>query len=173
MTIDLKEEIINIMKSYNTEKYNETIELFYIKHKEHITSQNFIKELEIILNKKDSDELDFALYIISIYGLLNEDFSLVLCKLLEENWHYKHEDIAFMLQELKSPKAVDSLYVAAITEYDYLSYSDAQPLAVKCIHALGDIGTPEAKYKLQLLLRYFSNNTAITDKITKQLLKFR
>ena len=56
-----------------------------------------------------------------------------------------------ILQELKIPSTIDTIYNAALLKLDYLGYSETAPLARKCIHVLGKFGTDEAKEKLKLL----------------------
>jgi len=62
-----------------------------------------------------------------------------------------HEDIASLLQGIRSPGSIDELYKTALTRFDYLDYDDSYSLARKCIHALGDINTAESKEKLAML----------------------
>lgn len=88
--------------------------------------------------------------------------NLILC-----GWHKQHENIAMILQRLKSPKSVDYLYTTINKKYSYLDYDDNYALAVKCIWALGDIGNKEAKEYLKKLLN--SENEIIIDNARKQL----
>ena len=74
-----------------------------------------------------------------------------LCSLLGADWHDEHEDIATALQDVRAPETVDCLYMAATRRLAYLEYNDSAALAVKCVWALHDIGTPEAVERLQLL----------------------
>jgi len=60
-------------------------------------------------NEKNADDVEFSLYIGFAFDLFTEDFVDILCKLIEAEWHFRHEDIASILQRLKSPKAVNSL----------------------------------------------------------------
>ncbi|MFY0602135.1 MAG: hypothetical protein JXR03_20840 [Cyclobacteriaceae bacterium] len=110
------------------------------------------------------------------YGLLlgfnfsfpeKQDFINVLSSLLLQEWHYKHEDIARILQKLKSPESVDSLYQAVNTDYEYLEYNNCEALIVKCAYALGDINTEEAREKLRLMSE--SDNEIIQEAGKKQL----
>lgn len=81
----------------------------------------------------------------------SDEYVPALVELLGEKWHCFHEDVVRTLQNLKDSRAVDALYEEAHSEYDYLDYDDCYGLARKCTWALADIGTPEAKVKLQLL----------------------
>lgn len=75
----------------------------------------------------------------------------VLLTLLEQNFHHRHEDIISTLQELKDPRASQSLYKAALVTHDYLDYDEHFGLARKCTWALADIGTTEARSLLKQL----------------------
>lgn len=84
-----------------------------------------------------------------------------------ESWHYRHEDIASLLQDAKSPTSIDALNKAVMTKFGYLDFDDSYALAVKCIWALGEIGTPEAMDKLTKLSK--SDNKIIRDNAINQL----
>jgi hypothetical protein len=81
----------------------------------------------------------------------DQDIDLIptLIEFLRASWHYHHEDIAFTLQQLRDPRAIEALYETALTKHDYHAYDDGHALARKCTWALADIGTPEALEKLQ------------------------
>lgn len=74
-----------------------------------------------------------------------------LIGLLRSAAHYRHEDVARWLQDLRDPRAVDALHAAALTKYEYLAYDDSHAFARKCTWALADIGTPAAQDALGLL----------------------
>jgi len=118
------------------------------------------------LCKKDAEAIEY---------LIDEnDFSKdcvvfveILCQLLEENWHIKHEDIALILQEAKDARAIEALYNTAQKKLDYLDYDDTCQLSRKCIWALWQIGTEEAVEKIKLLAE--SNDKVIGNYAIKQL----
>jgi hypothetical protein len=99
--------------------------------------------------KKDADGVERALGI--AFQNLSPVFVPILITLLSAPWHHRHEDVARALQELKDPRAIDSLYQAAFVRYDYLAYDEFFGLARKCTWALADIGTSEAKARLTQL----------------------
>lgn len=86
---------------------------------------------------------------------------------MKEPWHHQHEDIATLLDFLKSPNSIECLYKITLTEFEYLSYDDSYALALKCIWALGNINTEESKQKLELLSK--SENEIIRQNARKQL----
>lgn len=125
------------------------------------------KLLASAYNEKNPDDVEYALMIAYKFNLITERYVDILCNLLESDWHYKHEDIARTLQELKSPKSIESLYRTALTKFDYLEYDNSYALARKCTWALGDINTNEAKKKLELLAE--SDDEEISNYAIKQL----
>jgi hypothetical protein len=109
------------------------------------------EELQQALVEKSELGVECALILGFIFGL-SPSWAPILCLLLEEDWHFSHEDIADALQNIRPSSAVDSLYRAALKKHDYLAYDESSALAVKCIWALHDIGTEEAIAKLKSLL---------------------
>ena len=74
-----------------------------------------------------------------------------LLELLAAPWHTSHEDIALALQKIRDPRSIDALHRTALTKLPYLDYNDSHALARKCTWALADIGTPEARTRLEAL----------------------
>ena len=116
-----------------------------------VTASHVIALLQTAYSEHNADDVEFSLYVGFCFGLFADEFAEILCKLIIADWHYRHEDIASILQKLKIPSTVESLYTAALLNLEYLEYSDTAPLARKCIWALGDIGTDEAKERLESL----------------------
>ena len=120
------------------------------------------KEIESASKKENADELEDAITLIFIpIAKLNS--------LLLEHWHYKHEDIASLLQDAKSESSVDYLYKAVKEKYDYLLFDDSYALAVKCIWGLGKINNESSRLRLSQLCRLdvdiISNNASNQLKI--------
>lgn len=107
------------------------------------------RELEASLEIKDSDNVECLLIFGSVFGF-TQDCADILCRLLVQDWHASHENIARELKVFKYPGAVDYLFKAALTHYQYIASEYA--LGVKCIYALYEIGTDNAREKLQLLI---------------------
>jgi hypothetical protein len=94
----------------------------------------------------------FELALTSAYQLgLTRDLAGPLTQALLMGWHTRHEDVARALQTLKDPVAVDALFEAALSKHDYLEYDEFFGLARKCTWALADIGTVDAKRRLERL----------------------
>lgn len=123
---------------------------------------------ETVCNE-DGEMLEYLVYSLflceSAINLSN--YNGILNKLIVSTWHEQHENIAMLLQKFKSPTSVDVLYETATKEFKYLEYDEAYALAVKCIWALGDIGTEQAKEQLELLLN--SSNHIIKENAQKQI----
>ena len=79
---------------------------------------------------------------------LNKDDTRVLIHLLSQRWHHSHEDIAMMLEEIKDPSSVDSLYKRAL---DIPDYDDGRSMVKKCIWALVSINTDESWEKIKAI----------------------
>lgn len=107
--------------------------------------------LESAYNSKNDEDVEYALFIVFAFNLFSDAFLEILCNLIIVDWHFQHEDICLILQKIKSPNSVNALYKASLLNLEYLSYSDASPLARKCVWALGGIKTEESKEKLELL----------------------
>jgi hypothetical protein len=78
------------------------------------------------------------------------DIVATLVALLRAPSHYRHEDVARYLQELRDPRAIEALFETAHVNHAYLEHSPGV-LARKCTWALADIGTPEAYERLRTL----------------------
>ena len=129
---------------------------------------NYFRQLlKEAYDEKNSYDVDYLIYIGFTFNLFTEEYVEILCKLIEASWHEQHENIATLFQFLKSTKSIESLYKTAITHFEYLDYDDSYALAVKCIWALGDINTIEARKKLELLSE--SDNEIIRNNALKQL----
>lgn len=125
--------------------------------------KNLIKE---VCNQKNSENLEYLLNLLSRFYKFNKDDVEFFCILLNYNWHFLHENIVFILQQLRAPKSIETLYQTAKKEYEYLDYDDSHSLARKCMFALGNIGTPEAIEKLKLLSQ--SPNTDLHEYANEQ-----
>lgn len=82
---------------------------------------------------------------------LDLDVVPTLVELLRAPWHTRHEDTARWLQQLRDPRAVDALFDIATTKFPHFEHDNSYALARKCTWALADIGTPEARTKLEAL----------------------
>jgi len=130
----------------------------------------FYDLLETAFLEKSPDDVEFSLIAVGSFGYLTTEYIGLLIKLMDSDWHHEHETIASIFQDFKSPETVDCLYRAALKEFEYLAYDDAHALAIKCIWALLEIHTEEAREKLELLAQ--SDIEAIRERALKRLGEF-
>ena len=143
---------------------NQVVEKFDL---DGLTPDVFIsKEIESASNKENADELEDAITLIFIFDEKNIPIAK-LNSLLLEHWHYRHEDIASLLQDAKSESSVDYLYKSIKQKYNYLMFDDSCALAVKCIWGLGDINNEASILKLLKLCK--SDINVIRDNASAQL----
>jgi len=119
------------------------------------------------LVNKDPFMTEEALILIFAAQFYDDILCPTLCSLLNENWHYKHEDIASLLKDINDPSAVNCLYSATELHFEYLNYDDTFQFARKCIKALAAIGNENAIDKLRLLTT--SENSVISAYAKKEL----
>ncbi len=108
--------------------------------------------LEDAYQKRNADDLQCALTIGFTFGFVPEHTG-VLCRLIESDWHYSHEDVVSALENLRTPDAVEALFRATQWIPKSLEYDESRALASKAIWALGKIPGPQAKTKLEALAR--------------------
>ncbi len=116
---------------------------------------------------QDSESIEDGIYLLFAYENYSSSFVDILNKLMLCEWHKEHENIAMLLQRLKSPKSIGVLYETANKQFKYLEYDEFFALAVKCIWGLGDIGTLESYIKLETLSK--SENEIIKENALKQM----
>jgi len=106
------------------------------------------------------------MYSIGIFGLFPKyslNFVKSFSELSREEFHEEHEDIASYFQSLHLPQTIDTVYELA-KKY---RWDDNFALVRKCCFTLGDINTPKAKEKLELLLQ--SDEEMIRKHVMEQL----
>ncbi|MBD2785034.1 HEAT repeat domain-containing protein [Xenorhabdus sp. DI] len=162
--IENKKELIESFLSISVDKKR-----FKEKYIDCFGEINICHELELSILNKDADAIDLFLYFGAVIGYNYSCISL-LNKLILMQWHYKHEDLAMILQHYKHPSSVDALYQVSGFELEYLDFDDSYALAVKCIWGLGDIGTPEAFEKLKVLSE--SDNEVVRENSINQLKRY-
>jgi hypothetical protein len=123
--------------------------------------------------EKNAEDLECSFYLLAFNSkiIFQNEFIDLLIKLLREEWHYQHENMVMMLQEIKSRLSIDVLYETTFAKFDYLNYDDTYSLGRKCVHALGDINTEESKEKLRLIVN--SNIAILKEKAEKQLYYYK
>ena len=165
------------MKTKNNKLLNIMIELMKSKNKNEIKNKFNIsdkekvkiikKGLEEAYDEKDEDKLYYVCSAIWEFNLHTEEWIDILCKLSKENWHNEHEDFASYFQEMRLPRTIDCIYELATSNFEKYRWDDNFALVRKCCFALGDINTPKAKEKLELLLQ--SDEEMIREHAMEQL----
>ena len=110
-------------------------------------------ELEKAYIEKNEKNVNILILAIFVFNLYSEDFIDILCRLSKEEWHNEHETIASIFQWIHLPQTIDCIYELAISDFEKYRDDEYCQLVEKCCYALGDINTPKAKEKLELLLQ--------------------
>jgi hypothetical protein len=123
--------------------------------------------LEEAYRTQNAEDLEYALTIGCVFGFAPEH-KVMLCRLIDEDWHHSHEDIVSILSE-KWPtiEIVEALFRATQWIPKSLEYDDFRALAVKAIWALGKIPGPGAETKLETLAH--SDNAILRKNAVEQL----
>ena len=112
-----------------------------------MTKNEIIDALSSAISRMNGDDLEDSLVAAYQFGLFPE-LVPILVGLLPARWHTRHEDVARALQDLKDPRAVSALELAAIEGRFYDEEDEFLEFSRKCVWALADIGTLEAKSSL-------------------------
>lgn len=171
-----------------------TRSLFDAYFKNQVSLENFIEKLGIhdkdfldyflcemieVSNLKDANMLEYFIYTLFLWeeqvgrddlhelekyvGILNE--------LLVSDWHYKHEDIALLLQKISSYESIEFLYKAIEIQPQYLEWDDNYAFEVKCVRAIYHIGKEKAIPYLEKLCNH--SNAVIREMAQRQIKKIR
>ena len=80
-------------------------------------------------------------------------FYIIIYISIIQEFHEEHETIASYFQSFHLPQTIDCIYELATSNFEKYRWDDNFALVRKCCFALGDINTPKAKEKLELLLQ--------------------
>ncbi|MHB1530016.1 MAG: HEAT repeat domain-containing protein [Acidiferrobacteraceae bacterium] len=132
-----------------------------------------LRWLEEAYKARSAEDLQYALIVGFGFGFGPEHLD-ILCRLVEVDWLYSHEDVVSALDGLRTHHAglrthdvVEALFRATQWIPKSLEYDDFRALAVKAIWALGNIPGPEAEAKLETLAR--SDHAILRKNAVKQL----
>lgn len=115
---------------------------------------------------RNADDLSCVLIVGGNFGF-DPVHKGILARLIDEDWHYSHEDVVSALQTWPTADIVEALYRATRWIPKSLEYDDHRALAVKAIWALGKIPSAEAETKLEVLAR--SDNAILRKAAEEQL----
>jgi len=122
--------------------------------------------LEEAYRTENAEDLQCALTIGAAFGF-GPEHTDVLCRLLEADWHFSHEDVVSALDELRNPAAVRALFHATQWIPEYLNFDESRALADKAIWALGKITGSDVDRKLEALT--LSDDPILREKAADQL----
>lgn len=105
--------------------------------------KSIINSLNNSLNERDVISLEILLSIGFNDGY-DDDYSTILCNLLESKWHELHEDIIMALDSIGDPNTVKCIANVLDMQLAYLEYDKTYSLEKKCIWALSSIDTQES-----------------------------
>lgn len=125
-----------------------------------------LKWLREAYETRNADDLFFTLIVGFKFGF-DPKHKDILLRLIDEDWHYNHEEVVTALKNWPTPDTVDALFRSTQWIPKALEFDDARALAVKAIWALGNIPGPEAEAKLEVLAR--SENTILRQNAVEQL----
>lgn len=120
---------------------------------------------------QNADIVDEFIYLTFIFEFFDERIVDVVNKLLVSDWHYKHEDITWILQKISSDKSIEYLYDAIELRPQYLEWDDNYAFEVKCVRAIYYIGKEKAFSYLERLCEH--PNATISEMAQRQLKKIK
>ena len=94
-------------------------------------------ELEKAYNEKNGKSINTLILAIYMFELYSEKFVDILCKLTKEEWHGKHEDIVFYLQQMELPSTIECIYELAISDFEKYRWDDNFCISEKMLFCLG------------------------------------
>lgn len=112
-----------------------------------------LDELVEAVERHDVEDVQLAMQVGAAFGM-DDRWVEPLISVLEADWSESHEDSAFGLGKLQDPRAVPALLHATYWVPGYLEWDEERSLAVKAIHALGEIPGPEARAALTQLRQH-------------------
>lgn len=122
--------------------------------------------LQEAYQSKDANRVDVFVYLAFVYEFFDERMVDVLNQLLISDWHYKHEDIALILQKISSWESIEYLYDAIELHPQYLIWDENNSFEVKCVRAIYYIGKDKALPYLEKLCNH--SNGIIRDMAQRQ-----
>ncbi len=122
--------------------------------------------LEDACRTQNSADLACAIQIGNLFGYTPKQME-ILCRLIDADWHGRHEDIVNALDCWQPPGAVEALFRATQWIPKALEYDDDMGLAFNAICALSRIPGPEAETKLEILAR--SDKANLREAAVRQL----
>jgi hypothetical protein len=108
--------------------------------------------LQQAMTERSAEHVELTLILAETFGL-NESSLPTLQSLARQEWHGRHEDISWILEQLGGPEVVDDLEFLAWAGPGFQEYEGSASLAKKAVHSLERIPTPSAGSALARLRR--------------------
>jgi len=99
----------------------------YPKNKK-IFKEKILTKIRDLIFEEDESNLEYLLVIANHDGL-DSDYSDLISKLLQAEWHELHEDLVEYSFEIKDVKIIEFLSIVANKEFEYLDYDGTYSLA--------------------------------------------
>lgn len=117
----------------------------------------------------DAKSVEEFVNLIWAFEVIDERYVDILNELLISDWHYQHENIALLLEEISSIESIDYLYKAIDLNIHYLSLYENYPFEIKCVRAIYYIGKEKSRSYLEELCKH--DNDVIREMAKRQLKK--
>ena len=125
-------------------------------------TNDLVAEIIAAYHQREPEILQDLLAIAARDGV-NDRYTEILCEIMKNEWFWINEEIAMLLEDIRDPASVDTLYTTAL---NIPPHDEVRALARKCIWALVAIGTREAKEKIRQL-------KAANDPVINQFIKLQ
>lgn len=120
---------------------------------------------------QDASNLEIIIYLIFVYDLYDKRYVDLLNKLILSDWHFQHENISMLLQEISDIESLPYLYEAVNTPPKYVLLDENCAFQVKCVRAIYYIGKEKSRTYLEALCK--NKNTIIGDIAQRQFKKLQ
>lgn len=104
-----------------------------------------------------ANKVEELIYLIFLFEIFEEKHVDILNKLLISDWHYQHENIVRILQEISSFKSMQYLYDAIELRPRYIAEDYNHAFELKCVRALYYIGKEKSIFYLDRLCKHPDN----------------
>lgn len=132
-------------------------------------SNTIVNGLREAYQSKNSDSVEEFIYLTFVFEFFDERIVDVANRLLVCDWHYKHEDITWILQKISSCESLEYLYEAIELQPQYLAWDDNYAFEVKCVRANYYIGKEKSFPYLEKLCNH--SNRVIREMAQRQIKK--
>lgn len=132
-------------------------------------SKTIMSGLYEAYQNKNSYDVEVLIYLIFVFEFFDDRLVDIVNRLLVSDWHYKHEDITWILQKISSCESIEYLYEAIKLHPKYLAWDDNYSFEVKCVRAIYNIGKDKSYSYLEKLSR--NPNDVIRKIAQKQIRK--